>query len=101
MFLDTRGPTEPERFENEGIMFLRTVGKHLASDALPPPTTPESKTLEYIADVQRNTKVQKHLTNDFPPVSTAITGEVSPPVPLQVLTALYLEAESSPLLNSI
>ena len=64
-------------------MLVRSVGNHLASDALPHPTTPELKNLENIADIQRNTKGLEHVTNYLPLTSTAIMGEISPPVPLQ------------------
>jgi hypothetical protein len=58
-------------------MFLRSVGNHLASDALPHPITPESKDLENIADFQLITKGLEHVTNDLPLASTAIIGGVS------------------------
>jgi hypothetical protein len=91
---------EPEYFANEGTMFLRSVGNHLASDTLPRLTTPESKDVDNIADFQLSTKGPEHVTNDLPPASTAIIGGVSPVVPLQILTASCLDAESSPLLHS-
>jgi hypothetical protein len=78
-------------------MFLRNVGNNLARESLPHPTTPESKDVENVADFQLRTKSLEHVTNDLPPTSIAVIGGVSAVVPLQILTALCLETETSPL----
>jgi hypothetical protein len=80
-------------------MFLRNVRNHVASDALSHPTTPESKDMENVSYSNFITKGLEHVTNDYIPASTAIIGGVSHSVPLQVLTALCLDAETSPLLH--